>query len=113
MERLLLAPFPDAVDEDVMDGKFKLPVTDASGRDRRVQRAAFDLLQSAGYAIRDGVMTGPNGQPLAFEVMTQNEGQEKMAIAINAHWPHSAFNWPSEPLTTPSISSVPRNLTMI
>lgn len=80
-ERELLAAFPDAVDEDIMNGKFRLPITDASGRDRRVQRAAFDLLQSAGYAIQDGVMVGPNGQKLAFEVMTQNEGQEKMAIA--------------------------------
>ena len=33
-ERALLAPFPDAVRADVMDGTWQPPVTDGSGRDR-------------------------------------------------------------------------------
>lgn len=80
-EKKLLAPFPDAVDPDVMDGSFRLPVSDASGQDRKIQRAAFDILKDAGYTIKDRQMVGPDGRPLAFEVMTQNEGQEKLAIA--------------------------------
>ncbi|MAY60742.1 MAG: ABC transporter substrate-binding protein [Rhizobiales bacterium] len=81
LEKQLLAPFPDAVDPDIMDGSFRLPVTDASGRDRRVQRAAFDLLTEAGYTIKNRQLVDENGRVLAFEVMTQNEGQEKLAIA--------------------------------
>jgi peptide/nickel transport system substrate-binding protein len=81
LEKDLLAPYPDAVDPDIMDGSFRLPVSDASGRDRRIQRAAFDLLTEAGYSIKDGRMLDAEGRPLAFEVMTQNEGQEKLAIA--------------------------------
>lgn len=80
-ERQLLAPFPDAVSEDIMEGTWKLPVTNGSGRDRKVQRAALDELQAAGYAIKDGKLVDANGNQLAFEVMTQNEGQEKLAIA--------------------------------
>lgn len=34
-ERALLAPFPDAVRADVLDGTWSPPVTDGSGRDRR------------------------------------------------------------------------------
>jgi peptide/nickel transport system substrate-binding protein len=80
-EKDLLAPYADAVDPDIMDGSFRLPVTDASGRDRRIQRAAFDILRDAGYSIKDGQMLDAEGRPLSFEVMTQNEGQEKLAIA--------------------------------
>ena len=34
-ERALLAPFPDAVRADVLDGTWSPPVTDGSGRDRK------------------------------------------------------------------------------
>ncbi|WP_255561730.1 extracellular solute-binding protein [Pseudohoeflea coraliihabitans] len=80
-EKALLAPFLDAVEPSLLDGSFRLPVSDASGRDRRIQRAAYELLVEAGYRISEGKMLDPSGQPLAFEIMTQNEGQEKMAIA--------------------------------
>ncbi len=33
-ERALLAPFPDAVREDIMEGRWRPPVNDGSGRDR-------------------------------------------------------------------------------
>ncbi|TPW31928.1 extracellular solute-binding protein [Pararhizobium mangrovi] len=80
-EKKLLAPFPDAVTKPVMEGTYKLPVTDGSGRDRTVLREAYDLLTAAGYHIDDGRMVDRNGRPLAFEVMTQNAGQEKIALA--------------------------------
>ena len=44
-ERALLAPFPDAVRPDVLDGTWSPPVTDGSGRDRATLRQALDLLQ--------------------------------------------------------------------
>lgn len=64
-----------------IDGTYKLPVTDASGRDRDVLRKSVDLLKKAGYTIRDGRMVDGKGQQLAFEIMTQNADQEKMALA--------------------------------
>ena len=80
-EKAILAPFPDAVEPDILAGTWAPPKTDGSGRDRKVQRAALDLLQAAGFAIRDRKLIGPDGQQLAFEIMTQNEGQEKLAVA--------------------------------
>ncbi|WP_110030584.1 extracellular solute-binding protein [Hoeflea marina] len=80
-ERGLIAPFSDAVPAGIMDGTWRLPATDGSGRDRKVQRAALDELQAAGYAIRGGKLVDANGKQLSFEMMTQNEGQEKLAIA--------------------------------
>ena len=80
-EKAILAPFPDAVEPDILAGTWVPPKTDGSGRDRKVQRAALDLLQAAGFTIKDRKLIGPDGQQLAFEIMTQNEGQEKMAVA--------------------------------
>ena len=43
-ERALLAPFPDAVRADFMDGTWQPPVTDGSGRDRDTLKRALELL---------------------------------------------------------------------
>ena len=87
MERQLLAAFPDAVAPAVMDGTWKPPVTDGSGRDRNALRAAVEKLGEAGYAITDGKMM-KDGQQLTFEILigtvvgaTQNE-VERMALAL-------------------------------
>ena len=37
-ERALLAPFPGAVRDDVMEGKWRAPVSDGSGRDRAIAK---------------------------------------------------------------------------
>lgn len=81
IEKALLAPFPDAVSPDIMDGTYKLPVTDASGRDRKLLRQALGLLQAAGYKIEGGKLIATDGKQFAFEVMPQNEDQEKLALA--------------------------------
>ncbi|WP_394689559.1 extracellular solute-binding protein [Hoeflea sp.] len=80
-EREILAPFPDAVPADIMGGTWTLPVSDGSGRDRKIQRAALNLLQEAGYRIAEGRLIDAAGKPFAFGLMTQNEGQEKLAVA--------------------------------
>jgi len=81
-EREILAPYPDAVLPEIMDGTWTLPVTDGSGRDRKIQRAALTLLQGAGYKIDNGKLLDADGQHFSFDLMTQNEGQEKLAIAF-------------------------------
>ncbi|ADZ70661.1 Peptide ABC transporter, periplasmic peptide-binding protein [Polymorphum gilvum SL003B-26A1] len=79
-ERELLAPFPDAVDADVLEGSWRPAETDGSGRDRKVLRAALSLLQSAGFALKDGILADAAGTPLAFEILTKNEDEEKLAL---------------------------------
>jgi len=79
-EKALLAPFPDAVQPDVMDGTYLPTRTDGSGRDRSVLRGALKKFGEAGYAIEDGKLVR-DGRQLAFEIMTSNRGEEKMALA--------------------------------
>lgn len=66
---------------EFINGTYKLPVTDGSGRDRKVLRRSVDLLNEAGYAIHDGKMVDGHGRQLSFEIMTQNPDQEKVALA--------------------------------
>ncbi|MFU0503721.1 extracellular solute-binding protein [Pseudaminobacter sp. NGMCC 1.201702] len=78
-ERALLAPFPEAVLPEVMDGTYRPPETDGSGRDRKVLKTAFDLLKSAGYTLRDGKLVDPEGQPFGFEILTASQSEERLA----------------------------------
>ncbi len=80
-ERELLAPFPDAVRPDVMNGTWHPPVTDGSGHDRTPAKEAYDLLTKAGFQFRNGLAIDPIGKPLAFEIMTRSPDEEKVALA--------------------------------
>ena len=80
-ELAMLGPLKDKIDPEILDGTYKLPVTDGSGRDRKVLKQAVDVLKEAGYSIKNGKMTDAKGKALAFEIMTQNADQEKLAIA--------------------------------
>jgi peptide/nickel transport system substrate-binding protein len=80
-ERQLLAKFPDAVLPDVMDGTWRAPTTDGSGRDRGASKKAYDILTQAGYTFHDGKAFDPSGNPLAFEIMTRGPDEEKISLA--------------------------------
>jgi len=80
-ERRLLAPFPDAVRPEFLDGTYKLPVSDGSGQNRANQKIAFELLKSAGYDLRGGkLVNGASGQQLAFEILGNNSAQEALLL---------------------------------
>lgn len=65
----------------LLAGTYAMPVTDGSGADRKVLKLAVDTLKQAGYTIKKGKMSDKNGRPLAFEIMTQNPAQERIALA--------------------------------
>lgn len=78
-ERAILDRFPGSVRADVLDGTFRQPVTDGSGRNRDNQVAAVKLLQAAGYALDVGRMIErASGRVLAFEFLTQSRSQERL-----------------------------------
>jgi peptide/nickel transport system substrate-binding protein len=82
-ERALLAPFPDTVRADVLDGSWAPPVADGSGRDRATLRRALALLEQAGYALDGAVLRArDSGKPFSFEIMVTTREQERMALAF-------------------------------
>lgn len=80
-ERALLAPFPDAVSPTIMDGTWLPPVSDGSGRDRDFLRGGLQALEAAGWKLDGGTMKGPDGQPLAFEIMLNGNSGVPLATA--------------------------------
>ncbi len=84
-ERTLLASFAGSVRPDVLDGSYRLPVSDGSGRDRATLRRALGLLAAAGYELRDSVLRRrDDGAPLAFEILVTTRDQERIALAYGA-----------------------------
>lgn len=80
-EKALLAPFPDAVDPEILAGTWKPPVSDGSGRDRAFVKRAYDILVAAGYKRQGSAMVTPSGEPAAFEIMLKSKGGEPVALA--------------------------------
>jgi peptide/nickel transport system substrate-binding protein len=80
-EKALLAPFPNAVRADVMDGTYKPVATDGSGRDRAALRRVIDLLAAAGWTLQGGAMKNAKGEPLTFELLITTRDQERLALA--------------------------------
>ena len=78
-EKALLAPYPGRVPADVMDGTWLPPVTDGSGQDRKVLKAAFEILKGQGYHIESGQMLDKESQPFTFEILTSSQDEERLA----------------------------------
>ena len=82
-ETALLAPYASEVRPDIADGSFRLPVSDASGRDRETLRRALSLLNDAGYQLAGDVLKRKSdGQPFTFEILVSTRDQERIALAF-------------------------------
>ncbi|WP_416237389.1 extracellular solute-binding protein [Sulfitobacter sp. F26204] len=76
----LLAPFATTLPQDTLEG-YALPVSDGSARNRAGIRAAMTQLQAAGYSAEGGIMRGPDGQPMQFEILLSKGNAEHAKIA--------------------------------
>ena len=81
-EMALLAPYPGTVRADILDGTWRPPGGDASGRDRDGAKRALVLLAAAGDHLKGNVMIGPDGQPFRFEIVVQDRRQERLALSF-------------------------------
>ena len=80
-ERALLAPYPDAVLPEIMDGTYKLPASDGSGRDREFLRTGMNALKAAGYSLDGRQLVDANGRPVTFEIMLNGPSGQALAMA--------------------------------
>jgi peptide/nickel transport system substrate-binding protein len=80
-ELALLKPFVASIAPDILDGSYRLPVTDGSGRDRTTLRAALSLLAEAGYDLDGNVLRQRTTRtPMTFEIMVVTRDQERIAL---------------------------------
>jgi peptide/nickel transport system substrate-binding protein len=81
-EQVLLKPFASHMAPDILDGSYRLPVSDGSGRDRATLRNALNLLSQAGYDLDGTVLRQRSTKaPLAFEILVTTRDQERIALA--------------------------------
>jgi microcin C transport system substrate-binding protein len=73
-ELALLEPFRGKVPEEVFDVPFEPPVTDGSGQDRKWLRKAAQLLNDAGYKVKDGKRMRADGKPFTIEFLMEDSG---------------------------------------
>ena len=79
-----LKPFAPHIPPDILDGSYRLPVSDGSGHDRTTLRAALNLLSQAGYELDGAVLRQRVSKtPLAFEILVTTRDQERIALAFS------------------------------
>lgn len=67
----LLEPFRGKVPDEVFGEPFVPPVSDGSGQDRVLLRKASQLLQQAGFVIKDGKRLTPQGERISIEFLIE------------------------------------------
>ena len=65
---------------DFVDGSYRLPVSDGSGRDRKMLRKAVGLLAEAGWTMGDKGLVNAKGEPFTFTILVKDRDQEKIAL---------------------------------
>jgi peptide/nickel transport system substrate-binding protein len=81
-ERELLKPYVSGIPTTILEGTYRLPITDGSGRDRATLRSALRLLSDAGYGLDGTVLRQRSTKaPLAFELLVTTRDHERIALA--------------------------------
>jgi len=82
-ERALLKPYAKFVNPEIMDGTYRFPTTDGSGRNRENQQKAFRLLKEAGYELKSGkLINKETGKQLEFEILAASTAQEGLLLSF-------------------------------
>jgi len=81
-ELALLEPFRAQLPPEVFSTAYMSPVSDGSGQDRKLLRAATGLLKQAGWNIKDGVRTNQKGEKFTIEFLTFSPSFERIIAPI-------------------------------
>ncbi|KXF79019.1 hypothetical protein ATN84_04555 [Paramesorhizobium deserti] len=92
-ELAILERYRDRVPEAIFGEVVTMPVSDGSGRDRKLFRRAIELMTEAGFKRDGGRFTDKDGRPFDLEILSDTEAftriynpfmQNLRAIGINA-----------------------------
>lgn len=79
-ELKILEPLREQIPAKVFTDEFKNPVTDASGMIRDQQRRAYQLLQEAGWRVKDDKMVDIDGNPVSIEFLLVQTEFERVLL---------------------------------
>lgn len=84
-ELAILEPFKEQLPEEVFTTVFTPPKSDGSGIIREQQRRAYQLLQEAGYEIKNGKMVDKEGKQLKFEFLMHQANLERVLLPFRTN----------------------------
>jgi peptide/nickel transport system substrate-binding protein len=80
-ELTLLGEAAKQIDPEILDGTYRLPVSDGTGHDRGNLRKALELLRDAGFELRGTRLVHKDtGQRFRFTLSVLSREQEKIAL---------------------------------
>ena len=79
-ERELLGLHGASLEESFLDGSYRLPASDGTGHDRTNLRRALDLLNQAGWTLKNGKLVNAADQPMQFEMLTLGVSHEQIGL---------------------------------
>lgn len=79
-ELKLLEPYRKELPPALFTAPFKLPVTDGSGNNREQLRHALDLLQQAGWSVKDRKLVDKNGEQMSFTILLDDPSLERVSL---------------------------------
>ena len=77
-ELALLEPFKASLPPEVFDEPYRPPVSDGSGKDRKLLQAADELLNEAGWTVKNGVRVNPKGEAFDLEFLIVDPTSERV-----------------------------------
>jgi len=78
-EAELLAPFAASLPPGTLEGGWRPPASDGSGRDRTRLREAVGLLEEAGWKADGSLRRNAAGEPFSFEILVGSTEDETLA----------------------------------
>jgi microcin C transport system substrate-binding protein len=79
-ELALLNRFRDKLPPELFTTPFTLPVTDGSGNNREQLRRSLDLLQQAGWTVRNRQLLDPAGNTMSFTILLDDPTFERATL---------------------------------
>ena len=80
-EKALLEPYRDRLPGEVFTKAYRPPVTDGSGWPRDNLRTALELLNTAGWVVRDmKLVNEKTGEPMTFEILLVSPAFERIVL---------------------------------
>ncbi len=70
----------DGLRADYLDGSFQIPISDGTGKDRKVLRKVVALLGDAGWTIADGKLLNTDGKQFSFTITLNTADLEPIAL---------------------------------
>ena len=76
----ILNRYKERIPARVFTHAFTLPVSTGFGTDRNAMELARALLEDAGWQLKDGWLVNEFGEPLEFEILTQDQSMQQVLL---------------------------------